>query len=57
MNIYNHVTPVQYPTRYELRLSDENDSMLTPQLMHKDGQLPHGGADFPMVNRDTVKWV
>ena len=55
MNVYNHVAPVQYPTRYELRLSDENDSMLTPQLMHKDGQLPHGGADFPMVNRDTVK--
>ena len=57
INVYNHVAPVQYPTRYEINLNKEDNSMLTPKLMHKDGHLPVGGADFPMVNKNKIKWV
>ena len=49
------MSPVQYPTRYVINLHDEDDKMLLPNLLHKNGQLPYGGADFPMINYLNVQ--
>ena len=51
----SQVSPVQYPTRYVINLHDEDDKMLLPNLLHKNGQLPYGGADFPMINYLNVQ--
>jgi len=48
------VAPVQYPSRYILDMDQPDGTLITPTLMHKDGHLPKGGADFPSVNKDKI---
>ena len=49
IKLYGHVSPVQYPTRYILDL-ESNELEVKPQLLHSNGHLPLGGADFPLIN-------